>query len=165
MSEPLCRDCQDHGSQVKATRYVGKTPVCDFHMQERLGNKHTGTATAHLSRAAAPPTVSTSEEEKKMPSSGRLTEKEIEGIRAAAAAGKDFGEIAEEYGVVYSTVAYHAKKATKGKKVAGGGQNCAARKWQRARRSGRRSLLTRAFFGRPGRALVQPAPREESRAA
>ena len=33
----LCRDCQDKGQQVAAMRFIGKTPVCDAHMRERLG--------------------------------------------------------------------------------------------------------------------------------
>lgn len=37
MSDPLCRDCRERGSEVKATRLIGKTPVCDTHMRQRLG--------------------------------------------------------------------------------------------------------------------------------
>jgi predicted DNA-binding protein (UPF0251 family) len=103
--EPLCRDCTDFGRSVKATRFVGKTPVCDEHMARRLGQ----------SFSAKPAEVT---EEKSMPKSGRLSESEIESIRKKAAAGASFQEISKEFNVSWATVQYHVGK--NGKKPAGG---------------------------------------------
>jgi len=113
MADPLCRDCRDLQLEVKATRMIGKTPVCDEHMRQRLGMPATarGIAPAILGRAA----METAKETKVMATGKQLDEAVQSAIRRDAAAGMPLGEIAKKHKVSWPTAKRYAGGANGGK--------------------------------------------------
>ncbi|MBZ5702121.1 MAG: hypothetical protein LAN84_09760 [Acidobacteriia bacterium] len=114
-SDPLCRDCRDLQLEVKATRLIGRTPVCDEHMRKRLGMppETRGISPVAAARAA----IETTKEEKAMP------KRTDEGTRAKIledhAAGMGINAIATKHGMAWGTV--NAIVKANGGKHGGGG--------------------------------------------
>lgn len=110
MSEPLCRDCQDLRREVKATRIVVKTPVCDEHWRQRLGQ----------------PPAPVKLEEMKMGRTSRIDESTIARIQSDAKEGLSFSQIAEKRSVSWPTAKRYASERN-GRPYAGGGGAKAAK--------------------------------------
>jgi hypothetical protein len=94
----LCRDCQDLQREVKATRWIGKTPVCEEHYANRLGVKH--------AVPAAPA------EETAMPVRAQV---DWEAAQRDRDAGMTTTAIGTKYGVSCPTVCAHTKPSKKGR--------------------------------------------------
>jgi hypothetical protein len=96
MSEqsPLCRDCCDLQREVLATHMIGRTPVCEEHKRKRLGERLFGPQKSN---------VETTPEKRSMAKRWKTDQKTIDAIRADAAAGMNFQQIAEKHGVSWPT--------------------------------------------------------------
>ena len=112
MEEPLCRDCQDLGSQTKATRFIGKTPVCDMHMRKRLGQLWT------------PPTSPLGEVRKEKSMQGRKPpDLDWSQLQKERDAGVSVEELRKKYKTSWATVNKHTSAPRNGTRHAGGGKN------------------------------------------
>lgn len=99
MSDPLCRDCNDLGRSVKATRFAGMTPVCDAHILQRLGSPALGSAAARIAREMKSQAPLEPQEEKPM-----IDDATKAAIRKDYATGMKKGEIAAKHAVSGPTV-------------------------------------------------------------
>lgn len=124
MAEPLCRDCRDLQIEVKATRLIGRTPVCDEHMRKRLGMPALAKATAGepKTRGIAPmaPARAAMETAKEAKAMRKQTDVAVQiAIRRDAAAGMSLNEIAAKHKVSWPTAKRYAGGANGGKHAGG----------------------------------------------
>jgi|GEM_PF-2511686 transposase-like protein len=103
MSDPLCRDCLERGSEVKATRIVRTTPVCDAHMRERLGMP----AVRPFNVIAAKTNLALDEEQapeqRRQSMAKRIDEETRKEILAHHAAGMSINAIARKHDISWPT--------------------------------------------------------------
>jgi hypothetical protein len=94
----LCRDCQDFRQEVKATRTIGTTAVCDEHWRNRLGQKFTAPTAPALTARELP-------EEKAM--DRRASKLDAEAMQRDRDAGTRVTEIAKKHQCIPASVYNH----------------------------------------------------------